>query len=172
MFIHIRLIYKHNIWINIYELVSNWPHLTSTVVFIIKWFFQIRTWGCSGAHFTLIKSIILETSWCDQKQNFIIETCGTPFSPIQCFWASMVKSNEHKWHNNYLEQENTGWFNEYVVYLQCSSIFIYFWKGIVLSFLIKIWRLIDCIFYKAYSIWNFINVYSISICSRGFLLVY
>ena len=118
-----RWIYKHNVWINIYELVWNWPNLTSTVVFIIKWFFQIRTWGCSGAHFTLIKSIILETSWCDQKQNFIIETCGTPFSPIQCFWASMVKSNKHKWHNNYLEEEHARWFDEYVVYLQYLYIF-------------------------------------------------
>ena len=105
--------------IYIYELVSNWPHFTSTVVFIIKWFFQIRTWGCSGAHFTLIKSIILETSWCDQKQNSIIETCGTPFSSIQCFWASLVKSNKHKWHNNYLEEEeNIGLFDEYVLYFQ------------------------------------------------------
>ena len=31
----------------------------------------------------------------------------------------MVKSNKHKLHNNYLEEEeNTGWFDEYVVYFQ------------------------------------------------------
>ena len=35
----------------------------------------------------------------------------------------MVKSNEHKWHNNYLEEENTRWFDEYVVYLQYLYIF-------------------------------------------------
>ena len=45
-----------------------------------KWFIQTRWWRCSGARkLALIKSIILETSWCDQKQNALNET-GTPLS--------------------------------------------------------------------------------------------
>ena len=45
------------------------------------------------SHFTLIKSIILETSWCDQKQNSLNET-GTPFSRSISSQAIMLTSND------------------------------------------------------------------------------